>query len=165
MSKAVRSDAPLSVGMLLYVLELVPTEKNGPSNWYIGVSYALNNRIAQHASGRGSAWTRLHPVVRVAEVHMNASLVLERQVTLQYMRRHGWQHVRGGPYSSPHLPRAPKALEAWRRKCRKLTSYAGVVRAAPPAVGRDTAPAASRTDGSVAACESGSRPPPRTDDP
>ena len=150
-SKKPRSDAPLSVGMLLYVLECSPTKSGGPATWYIGVSYALNNRIAQHASGRGSAWTRIHPVVRIAEVRMNASLQLERDVTLQYMRRYGWEHVRGGPYSSPILPRAPKALAA--SKVRQITSYACVVRAAPPAVDRDTVPIANHTAEIVAVCE------------
>jgi len=137
--------------MLLYVLECSPTKSGGPATWYIGVSYALNNRIAQHASGRGSAWTRIHPVVRIAEVHMNATLQLERDVTLQYMRRYGWEHVRGGPYSSPNLPRAPKALAS---KVRKITSYACIAaRAAPPAADRDTVPIANHTAGSVAVCE------------
>ena len=162
-SKKPRSDAPLSVGMLLYVLECSPTKSGGPATWYIGVSYALNNRIAQHASGRGSAWTRIHPVVRIAEVRMSATLQLERDVTLQYMRRYGWQNVRGGPYSSPNLPRAPKALAS--SKVRKITSYACIARAAPPTVGTDTVRAASRTDGSVEGCESTSPPPPRTDGP
>ena len=150
-SKKPRSDAPLSVGMLLYVLECAPTKSGGPATWYIGVSYALNNRIAQHASGRGSAWTRIHPVVRVAEVRMNATLQLERDVTLGYMRKYGWENVRGGPYSSPNLPRAPKALAA--SKVRQITSYACVVRAAPPAVDRDTVPIANHTAGIVAVCE------------
>ena len=78
--------------------------------FYIGVSYALNNRIAQHCSGRGSAWVKLHPVVRIAEVRMNATLDLERQITLEYMRRHGWRHVRGGPYSKPFMRRPPREL-------------------------------------------------------
>ena len=150
-SKKPRSDAPLSVGMLLYVLECSPTKSGGPATWYIGVSYALNNRIAQHASGRGSAWTRIHPVVRIAEVRMNATLQLERDVTLQYMRRYGWQNVRGGPYSSPNLPRAPKALAA--SKFRQITSYACVARAAPPAARTDIVRAGCHTDGSVAVCE------------
>jgi predicted GIY-YIG superfamily endonuclease len=150
-SKKPRSDAPLSIGMLLYVLECSPTKSGGPSNWYIGVSYALNNRIAQHASGRGSAWTRIHPVVRIAEVRMSATLQLERDVTLGYMRKYGWENVRGGPYSSPNLPRAPKALAA--SKVRQITSYACVVRAAPPTVGTDTVPIANHTAGIVAVCE------------
>ena len=96
MSKKVRSDAPLVVSMLLYVLECEPM--NGKPTFYCGVSYALNNRIAQHASGRGSAWVKLHPVVRIAEVRMNATLALEKKITLEYMRRYGWEQVRGGKF-------------------------------------------------------------------
>ena len=106
--KSERSDAPLQVSMLLYVLECEPV--NNTATWYIGVSYALNNRIAQHCSGRGSAWVRLHPCVRIAEVRMNATLAMEKEVTLDYMRRHGWEHVRGGPYSKPFMRRPPKEL-------------------------------------------------------
>ena len=94
--------------MLLYVLECEAVDSK--PTWYIGVSYCLNNRIAQHCSGRGSAWVRLHPCVRIAEVRMNATLAMEKQVTLEYMRRHGWEQVRGGPYSKPFMRRPPKEL-------------------------------------------------------
>ena len=94
--------------MLLYVLECEPM--NEKPTFYIGVSYALNNRIAQHCSGRGSAWVKLHPVVRIKEVRMNATLDLERQITLEYMRRYGWENVRGGPYSKPFMRRPPREL-------------------------------------------------------
>ena len=82
---------------------------------------------------------------------MSATLQLERDVTLGYMRKYGWEHVRGGPYSSPNLPRAPKALAA--SKVRQITSYACVVRPAPTAVGTDTMPIANHTAGIVAVCE------------
>ena len=108
MSKKERSDAPLQVSMLLYVLECEPM--NGKPTFYVGVSYALNNRIAQHTSGRGSAWVRLHPCVRIADVRMNATLAMEKEVTLDYMRRYGWEQVRGGPYSKPYMRRPPKEL-------------------------------------------------------
>ena len=94
--------------MLLYVLQCEPV--NNKATWYIGVSYALNNRVAQHCSGRGSAWVRLHPCVRIAEVRMNATLAMEKEVTLDYMRRYGWELVRGGPFSKPFMRRPPKEL-------------------------------------------------------
>ena len=106
--KKPRSDAPLQVAMLLYVLECAPV--NNKPTWYIGVSYCLNNRVAQHCSGRGSAWVRLHPCVRIAEVRMNATLAMEKEVTLQYMLKYGWEQVRGGPYSKPFMRRPPKEL-------------------------------------------------------
>ena len=108
MSKKTRSDAPLLVAMLLYVLEC--EHVNNKPTFYIGVSYALNNRIAQHCSGRGSAWEKLHQFVRSSEVRANATLALEKQVTLEYMRRFGWEQVRGGPYSKPFMRRPPKEL-------------------------------------------------------
>ena len=108
--KQPRSDAPLSVGMLLYVLECEPA--NGHPTFYIGVSYALNNRLAQHTSNRGSQWTRLHKPVRVAECRMNATLQMEREVTLHYMRTvpGGWRQVRGGPWSKALMKRPPREL-------------------------------------------------------
>ena len=163
-SKKPRSDAPLSVGMLLYVLECCAHEEWWPSNLVHRCELCTEqSHRATCKWPRQSAWTRIHPVVRIAEVRMNATLQLERDVTLQYMRRYGWENVRGGPYSVPNLPRAPKALAA--SKVRQITSYACVVRAAPPTVGTDTVRAASHTDGSVAVCESESHPPPRTDGP
>ena len=107
-AKKERSDDPLQVSMLLYVLECEPV--NNKPTWYIGVSYCLNNRIAQHCSGRGSAWVRLHPCVRIAEVRMTATLAMEKEVTLQYMLRYGWEQVRGGPYSKPFMRRPPREL-------------------------------------------------------
>ena len=107
-AKKERSDDPLQVSMLLYVLECEPV--NNKPTWYIGVSYCLNNRIAQHCSGRGSAWVRLHPCVRIHAVHMDATLAMEKAITLQYMRRYGWEHVRGGPYSKPYMRRPPREL-------------------------------------------------------
>ena len=94
--------------MLLYVLECAPV--NNKPTWYIGVSYCLNNRVAQHCSGRGSAWVRLHPVKRIAEVRNFATLAMEKEVTLQYMLKYGWEQVRGGPYSKPFMRRPPKEL-------------------------------------------------------
>ena len=108
LKKQPRSDAPLSVGMLLYVLECEPV--NGHPTFYIGVSYCLNNRLAQHTSNRGSQWTRLHKPVRVAECRMNATLQMEREVTLHYMRKYGWRQVRGGPWSKAFMKRPPKEL-------------------------------------------------------
>ena len=108
MSKKVRSDAPLQVAMLLYVLECEPV--NNKPTFYIGVSYCLNNRLSQHTSNRGSQWTRLHKPVRIAECRMNATLQMEREVTLHYMRKYGWRQVRGGPWSKAFMKRPPREL-------------------------------------------------------
>ena len=41
---------------------------------------------------------------------MNATLALEKKITLEYMQKYGWRHVRGGPYSKPFMRRPPKEL-------------------------------------------------------
>lgn len=108
--KKARSDDPILVHMLLYVLELRDDKFPDDPRFYIGVSYNLNTRLAQHTSGRGSQWTRWHRVVRVVEVRLHATLQMEREVTLRYMRKHGWRKVRGGPWSKAFMPRPPRDL-------------------------------------------------------
>jgi predicted GIY-YIG superfamily endonuclease len=48
--------------MHIYILEL----QDG--NWYIGKTIDPEVRIATHQFGTGSAWTRMYPPVRVAEL-------------------------------------------------------------------------------------------------
>ena len=41
---------------------------------------------------------------------MNATLQMEREVTLHYMRKYGWRQVRGGPWSKAVMKRPPREL-------------------------------------------------------
>ena len=84
---------PLIVNALIYVLEL---EQN---KIYVGITYNLNLRYAQHLSGRGAKWTRLHKPQRILEVVVDdVSLNKENEVTKKYMETFGKDNVRGGSY-------------------------------------------------------------------
>lgn len=88
---------------LVYVLEL----EGG--NFYCGRSTSLNIRLAQHWTGGGSKWTRLHKPIKIIKVCMGGE-AMERKVTLEMMREKGWQCVRGGPWCRVKLKRAPADL-------------------------------------------------------
>ena len=104
---------PLLVHSSLYVLELVG------GRYYIGISMNLSHRLAQHFSNRGSQFTRTYEPVRVAEVIYKANLNTERQKTLEYIQRFGFNfsdgspRVRGAGYSGLNArPPAPALLLA-----------------------------------------------------
>ena len=83
--------APILLPPLIYVLEC---EDNC---WYVGITMNLNLRWAQHLSGAGAKWTRIHKPIRIAEVYTeNCSRELEESVTKKYIAQHGAENVRGG---------------------------------------------------------------------
>jgi predicted GIY-YIG superfamily endonuclease len=84
---------PLIVNALIYVLEL---EQN---KIYVGITYNLNLRYAQHLTGRGAKWTRLYKPQRILEVIVDdVSLKKENEITQKYMETFGKDNVRGGSY-------------------------------------------------------------------
>ena len=90
----------------LYVLEL----RDGC--FYVAESGTPESRINDHVIGKGSQWTRKHPLIRVTErrpaetTDRKDAEAIENEVTLMLMRKHGWQRVRGGFWCSVAL--APK---------------------------------------------------------
>ncbi len=80
------------VSPLLYVLRL---ENN---KYYIGTTYNLNFRYAQHAQGHGAKWTRLHKPVEVVRIIMNSTPQMENDITREYMALYGKDNVRGGSW-------------------------------------------------------------------
>ena len=89
-----------------YVLEL-----NG-GNWYIGVSEHLNTRLAQHMSGYGSRWSKMHGVKRLEAVKVldTYNSTWEDTTTIIYMQKYGFQKVRGGSYCRIKMDSPPKSL-------------------------------------------------------
>jgi predicted GIY-YIG superfamily endonuclease len=83
---------PLAVYSCVYVLKL----EN--ENWYVGITYNLNLRMAQHWSGNGAKWTKLHKPISIEKVIYPASTEIENQTTLDLMEHYGKEKVRGGNY-------------------------------------------------------------------
>ncbi len=93
----------------IYVLKL---EDN---KWYIGYTKDVGVRFQEHLSGsRGSAWTRKHMPLLVADVIETpcttdkGAAQYENMVTLQYALKYGEDNVRGGRYTSIKYPNYPK---------------------------------------------------------
>jgi len=95
---------PITIKPILYVLELEHKK------YYVGITYNLNLRYAQHMTGNGSKWTKLHKPIRIKKVIAEANMDLERMVTIHYMKKFGYQNVRGSCYSKIIMNKPPKEL-------------------------------------------------------
>jgi predicted GIY-YIG superfamily endonuclease len=84
---------PIIVSPIIYVLEL------DEGKYYVGITYNLNIRLAQHIGGTGAKWTRLYKPRRVVEIiHSNITSTTENDITRQYKELYGDSNVRGGSY-------------------------------------------------------------------
>ena len=82
----------------LYVLRLVP-----PQHFYVGTTLQIfKDRLKEHRDGHGSIWSArhgFHSVVEHYEVPVREASRLEDEKTIELMRAHGWQGVRGGNFT------------------------------------------------------------------
>lgn len=78
--------------------------------YYVGTTMNINMRYAQHSSGAGSKWTRLHKPTSIVEVCLGGDAV-EREKTLSYMRTFGYANVRGSSWCKIELRTDPSAKE------------------------------------------------------
>ncbi len=76
---------PNNEGYLIYILKL---ENN---KWYIGKTRSLEYRLEKHKKGQASSWTQRNRVIAVEEIIENGN---EKEITLDYMRKYGWENVR-----------------------------------------------------------------------
>ena len=77
----------------VYVLELEG------DNYYVGMTHNLNQRLAQHFSGNGAKWTKLHKPISVLRVIYPATQDdLENIITKEYIELYGKDKVKGGSY-------------------------------------------------------------------
>lgn len=91
----------LIVTPLTYALELEE------GKFYVGITYNLNLRVAQHFCGAGSKWTRIYKPKRIMTVTIGNH---ERETTLQLMKEKGWQNVRGSAWCAVDLKHPPKCV-------------------------------------------------------
>jgi len=80
---------------LIYVLELC----NG--RFYIGGCKHLGKALGEHFNGRGIAWTKENPVIKVLElITVEAGtgnyLEMKNRLLSYYISRYGWKNVLGG---------------------------------------------------------------------
>ncbi|UKS29906.1 GIY-YIG nuclease family protein [Paenibacillus sp. HWE-109] len=75
-------------------------------HYYIGQTDNLERRIAKHGTSKGATWTEIYKPISMIETlavgicNYFEALKTENEITLDYMRKYGWQRVRGGDFSS-----------------------------------------------------------------
>lgn len=76
--------------------------------FYVGASTNIQARVQNH----DSVWTRKYEPIMVDDVFPAKEDIkdLEREVTLMYMRRHGWENVRGAGWTRAEMESKPKPL-------------------------------------------------------
>jgi predicted GIY-YIG superfamily endonuclease len=82
------------VNSMVYALSL----EHG--KYYVGKTYNLNFRYAQHLSGHGAKWTRLHRPTGIIKVIVGGTTE-ENILTQELMQTYGRDNVRGGSWSIP----------------------------------------------------------------
>ena len=84
---------------VLYVLRLKPE-----GYYYIGITLRpFKMRLQEHKGGFGSKWSSkhgFHSVVEEQVIPIHEASYREDQKTIEYMRKYGWQGVRGGDYTN-----------------------------------------------------------------
>lgn len=81
---------PILVHPVVYVL------KCEDDCYYVGITLNLNQRLAQHWSGSGAKWTKLHKPIKVLYVTYQGD---EQAITNEMIRQHGAEVVRGGNHT------------------------------------------------------------------
>jgi ssDNA-binding Zn-finger/Zn-ribbon topoisomerase 1/predicted GIY-YIG superfamily endonuclease len=74
--------------------------------WYVGKSSNVNIRVT-NLKKRGNKWIQMNKIIALEEVRENADL---KEVTLEHMRRYGWENVRGYAWSQWNMKYPPKEL-------------------------------------------------------
>ena len=104
----------------VYVLEL------HDGSLYVGRTDNLESRLQQHASGRGSLFTRERGTYRVLEVRHGVANSEEQSVTREMMQQYGVSNVRGGSYSQRTLHEVTEdRLQRHVRQAERLCATCG----------------------------------------
>lgn len=86
---------------MIYVLELEQ------GKYYVGYTEcSTEKRIMAHVRGSGAEWTRRYKPVRIVGT-LDGDTETESDVTLWFMREHGWENVRGGKWTRVDMRNPP----------------------------------------------------------
>ena len=70
--------------------------------FYVGRTTDIVHRYKMHKNGTGATWTKVHKVVSILDLQEDAPYK-ELVTTLEYMKTHGVEKVRGGPWCTISL--------------------------------------------------------------
>ncbi len=75
------------------------------NKFYIGQSKNIEKRLYEHQNEKlGSEWTKLYKPIKIIEqrftpfTEVSEAMLVENEVTLEYMNKFGWKNVRGGDF-------------------------------------------------------------------
>jgi len=86
---------------LVYILRLENDK------WWVGKTTNIKRALKNIRNGKGSPWTIINRLIKMEELRENADL---KEVTLEYMRKYGWENVRGYAWSQWNMKNPPKEL-------------------------------------------------------
>jgi len=92
---------------LIYILSL----EN--SKYYVGITYNLNMRLAQHQGGQGAIWTKIHKPRRILKVIQAKTKEDEVLHTLLMMEKYGYENVRGACWCKSEVANNPLENEKY----------------------------------------------------
>jgi predicted GIY-YIG superfamily endonuclease len=91
----------MNMNINIYILKL---EDN---KFYVGQAKNIENRFKQHLKGRQSSeWTKLYKPLEIIKVYetkfnnISEAMPFENRITINCMKKYGWENVRGGDFCS-----------------------------------------------------------------
>jgi len=102
--------------MYIYILKLQNNK------YYVGKTKNPKKRLVEHYNGYGSAWTNKYRPIKVLELISNSDDYDEEKYTIEYMKKFGIENVRGGTFTTIHLPKfqtdyLEKVINSTSNKC------------------------------------------------
>ena len=86
----------------VYVLEL---EDN---RYYVGRTSNFIQRMNEHFTSNGSIYTKKYKPIKIKEIIEEKTLFDEKDKTLEYMKKFGWEKVRGYAWCREKILKEPK---------------------------------------------------------
>ena len=87
--------------MVIFVLKL------NNDKWYVGETSNLSQTLEKIQKGDGPFWTQRNRFVAVEKIYEIGDL---KSITLDYMKKYGWQNVRGYAWEQWSMKEPPKTL-------------------------------------------------------
>ena len=86
----------------IYVLKLTSNK------YYVGKTTNPSFRLKDHFTENGSSWTKIFKPIKLHELRSDCDSFDEDKITLQYMKKHGIDNVRGGSFCQYKLSKNSK---------------------------------------------------------